>query len=111
MELTFNNNAAEFRAETAFNLHIEGSPCSLYRRTSGTQWDFVKTLNGAVIDEDVANNIPKDYRIVCAEAPKRCVVTFADGTTLEGLFPYEVFNAKDGAFLTAEGKTINVLKS
>lgn len=83
MELTFNNNAAEFRAETHFNLHIEGAAASLYRRTSGTQWDFVMTLNGAVIDEDVANNIPKDYRIVCAETPKRCVVTFADGTIVE----------------------------
>lgn len=83
MELTFNNNAAEFLASTHFNLHIEGASASLYKRTSGAQWDFVKTLNGAVIDEDVAVTIPKDYRIVCAETPKMCVVTFADGTIVE----------------------------
>ena len=111
MELTFNNNTAEFHASTHFNLHIEGASASLYRRTSGTQWDFVKSLNGNVIDEDVANNIPKEWKVVVSEGITMCAVTMADGTTLEGVFPYEVFNAKDGAFLTAEGKTINVLKS
>lgn len=78
MELTFNNNAAEFRAETAFNLHIEGADASLYRRTSGTQWDFVKTLNGSVIDEDVACNIPKEWKVVVAQEPTMAVVTFKE---------------------------------
>ena len=78
MELTFNNNAAEFRAETAFNLHIEGASVSLFRRTSGTGWDFVKTLNGAVIDEDVAVNIPKEWKVVVAQEPSMAVVTFKE---------------------------------
>ena len=78
MDLTFNNNAAEFRAETAFNLHIEGASASLYRRTSGTQWDFVKSLNGKVIDEDVAVNIPKEWKVVVTEEPTMAVVTFKE---------------------------------
>ena len=78
MDLTFNNNTAEFHASTHFNLHIEGASASLYRRTSGTQWDFVKTLNGNVIDEDVANNIPKEWKVVVTEEPTMAVVTFKE---------------------------------
>lgn len=79
MELTFNNNAAEFHADSHFNLHLEGAgSVSLYRRTSGTQWDFVKSLNGGVIDEDVANNIPKEWKVVVAQEPTMAVVTFKE---------------------------------
>lgn len=79
MELTFSNNAAEFRAESHFNLHLEGAgEVSLYRRTSGSGWDFVKTLSGSVIDEDVAVTIPKDYRVTCTAIPTMAVVTFKE---------------------------------
>lgn len=108
MELAFSNNAAEFRAETAFNLHIEGADASLFRRTSGTQWDFVKTLNGNVIDEDVAVNIPKEWKVVVSEGITMCVVTMADGTTLEGLFPtipegYALFLSAEGLPIATDG--------
>lgn len=79
MELTFNNNAAEFHADSHFNLHLEGAgSVSLFRRTSGEAWDFVKTLNGAVIDEDVAVNLPKDYRVTTTAEPTMAVVTFKE---------------------------------
>ena len=79
MDLTFNNNSAEFHADTHFNIHIEGAgSVSLFRRTSGTDWDFVKALNGSVIDEDVAVNLPKDYRVTTTAEPTLAVVTFAE---------------------------------
>lgn len=42
MDLTFNNNSAEFHADSHFNIHIEGGGRGLlYRRTSG---DALKLL-------------------------------------------------------------------
>ena len=77
MTLELVNNTAEFRAESHFNLHLEGAgEVSLYRRTSGSGWDFVKTLSGGVIDEDVAVTIPKDYRVTCIAIPTMAVITF-----------------------------------
>ena len=79
MDLTFSNNTAEFRADSHFNVHIEGAgSVSLYRRTSGTGWDFVKTLNGSVIDEDVAVSIPKDWKVTVTKEPTMAVVTFKE---------------------------------
>lgn len=82
MELV--NNTAEFRAESHFNLHLEGAgEVSLYRRTSGSGWDFVKTLSGGVIDEDVAVTIPKEWKIDCQNKPSLVVITHADGTVID----------------------------
>ena len=79
MELAFNNNIAEFRAESHFNLHLEGAgSVSLFRRTSGNGWDFISNLNGEVMDMDVAVTIPKDYRITCTAIPTMAVVTFSE---------------------------------
>ena len=88
MDLT--NNATEFHADSHFNLHIEGAgSVSLYKRTSGTGWDFVKTLNGSVIDEDVAVNIPKDWKVVFRDRPTIAVVTFTTGEVIELELPSE----------------------
>lgn len=79
MDLAFNNNSAEFRADSHFNIHIEGAgSVSLYRRTSGTEWDFVRHLVGSVIDEDVAVTIPKDWKVTVTEEPTMAVVTFKE---------------------------------
>ena len=79
MELTFNNNSAEFHADSHFNIHIEGAgSVSLYKKTSGTEWDFVANLKGNTIDEDVYANIPKDYRLTTTATPTMAVVTFKE---------------------------------
>lgn len=108
MDLTFINGSSEFRADSHFNLHLEGAgKVSLYRRTSGVKWDFVAELNGDVVDIDVPVSIPKDYRVIITDEPNSAVMTINGG----GVFPelYEVFSALDGAFLTADGKQIKVL--
>lgn len=120
MELTFNNNSTEFRADSHFNLHIEGAgSVSFYRRTSGTEWDFVRHLVGSVIDEDVAVNIPKEYRISCSVKPSKVVITFNGGVILDVVIPdepsgdvpegYDLFVTYDGDFLTADGEELYVL--
>lgn len=77
MTLELINNTAEFHADSHFNIHIEGAgSVSLFRRTSGESWDFEKTLQGSVIDEDVAVNMPKDYRVTTTATPTMAVVTF-----------------------------------
>ena len=79
MELIFNNKAAEFRADTHFNLHIEGGrDVVLYRRTSGERWDIVGRLIGNIIDIDVAVTLLKDYRVTCTVEPTMAVVTFKE---------------------------------
>lgn len=77
MDLTFTNGAAEFRAESHYNLHLEGAGAvGLYRRTAGQQWDLLADLEAPVIDEDVPVTIPADYRVTCTEQPTMAVVTF-----------------------------------
>ena len=79
MDLTLTNNSAEFHADSHFNIHIEGAgSVSLYKRTSGTEWDFIANLKGESIDEDVAVNIPKDYRVTTTATPTMAVVTFKE---------------------------------
>ena len=89
MDLILKTNATEFRADSHFNIHIEGADASLYRRTSGTGWDFVKTLKSSVIDEDVAVNIPKDWKVVFRDRPSMAVVSFALGEVIELELPSE----------------------
>ncbi|MBR5198205.1 MAG: hypothetical protein IKW20_00070 [Bacteroidales bacterium] len=77
MELIFDNKATEFSADTHFNLHLEGAGrVSLYRRTSGTEWDFVADVDGDVIDVDVVCNIAKEVRMVVKNEPTMAEVTF-----------------------------------
>lgn len=88
MDLT--NNATEFRADSHFNIHIEGAgSVSLYRRTSGTGWSIFKTFSGSVIDEDVAVNIPKDWKVVFSDRPSMAVVTLSTGEVIELEIPSE----------------------
>ena len=82
--------SSEFHADSHFNIHIEGAgSVSLYRRTSGTGWSIFKTFNGSVIDEDVANNIPKDWKVVFRDRPSMAVVTLSTGEVIELEIPSE----------------------
>lgn len=82
--------SSEFHADSHFNIHIEGAgSVSLYRRTSGTGWSIFKTFSGSVIDEDVAVNIPKDWKVVFRDRPSMAVVTFASGEVIELEIPSE----------------------
>lgn len=82
MNLTFNNNSTEFHADSHFNIHIEGAgSVSLYKRTSGTDWDYVSDLSdrySEVVDTDVEVTIPKDYRVTTTATPTMAVVTFKE---------------------------------
>lgn len=79
MDLTFINGQAEFRADTHFNLHIEGGrDVVLYRRASGEKWDIVGRLIGNIIDIDVAVTLSKDYRVTSTAEPTMAVVTFKE---------------------------------
>lgn len=77
------DRTAEFKAESHFNLHIEGAgSANLYKRMAGDGWSFVATLVGDVIDEDVQTAVPKEYRVVCAKKPSMLVATINGGKAI-----------------------------
>ena len=126
--MTFINNGntyeLTFPASTDFNIHLERSGSgrlAIQRRTSGSGWATIASdlRNKLVIDTDEYNELPREYRVVSESKPTLCDITFADGTVEDVEIPngggsnvipegYQIFNAKDGAFLTAEGLNILV---
>lgn len=103
MDLTFDNRIAEFRAETHFNLHLEGAgSVRISKRTSGGIGALLGTISGDVIDVDIPVMIPKDYIIVCAKEPTMAEVTFAGGGVEANLITFTV-DGYDKTFTAEEG--------
>jgi hypothetical protein len=110
-------------ASSHFNIHIEretGGLFLIYRKTSGEKWDLISSgyRGKDTIDTDVYVPFGTEYKFVSESRPTLCYVTFADGTQERVEVPsgeggdipdgYMVFSAKDGDFISSDGKRIFV---
>lgn len=77
MDLTFTNYVSDFLASQDFNLHLEGcGSVTLYRKTSGDNWDYYGSRRGEVIDTDIPVSRETQFRVQTTRMPDVAIVTF-----------------------------------